>query len=127
MRYFFDNCISFRFAQMLCALDVDAVALKEKCPPNTSDVELFRILSGSDYIFVSEDRHQLTRIAEATELKAAGVSAIYFGPFWSKLGFWKQAEFLVRKWPLIDATQRGLDKGTIVELKQNGKSIPVNP
>jgi len=127
VRYFFDNCISYRLAHMLRALGVDVVALKEHCPANTPDTDLFKILSGSDFVFVSEDRKQLTRIAEASELKSAGISAIYFGPFWSKMGFWKQAEFLVRRWELIDGAQKGLAKGTIVELKQNGKAIPVNP
>jgi hypothetical protein len=125
VKYFLDNCISFRFAEMLRALGVDACALKEQCQQNISDIELFQYLADKDYVFLSEDRKQLTRIAEATELRAAGISAIYFGPFWNKLAFWGQAAFLVKHWSTIDSVQRGLAKGSIVELKQNGKSIPM--
>jgi hypothetical protein len=110
---------------MLRALDVDIVALQEKCLPNISDIDLFQFLGGSDYVFVSEDRKQLTRIAEATELRKAGISAIYFGPFWSKLALWGQAEYIIRRWQTIDSVQRGLAKGTVIELTQKGKAIPI--
>jgi hypothetical protein len=108
---------------MLRALGVNIDALQEKCPPSISDVALFQYLAGSDYVFISEDRRQLTRIAEASQLRSAGISAMYFGPFWSGLRFWKQAEYLVRHWETFDALQRGLVAGTILELKQNGKSM----
>ena len=85
------------------------------------DPDLFQFLAGSDYVFISEVRRQLTRIAEATALRAAGISAMYFGPFWSKLGFWKQAEYLVKHWARFDGAFRVLDKGSIMEAKLNGK------
>lgn len=125
MRYFLDNCISFRFAEMLRALQVDVVALREELPQQATDAEIFRHLAGSDRVFVSGNRSQLTRICEAGELKAAGISAIYFAPFWGKLGFWGQAAWLVRQWNRIDDVQRGLARGTIVEIKQNGKSVRI--
>lgn len=83
---------------MLTALGVGMVALRDRFPPDTDDVDFLRALGGSDYVLVSLDRRQLTRIAEASALRAAGISAMYFGPFYSDLGFWKQAEYLVRFW-----------------------------
>jgi len=121
VRYFLDHCISFRYAGMLRALEVDIVALQEKCPANIKDVDLFKFLKGSEYVFISEDRRQLTRIAEATELRAAGISAIYFGPYWSGLGFWKQAEYLIKHWSSFESVHKGLAMGSITEAKQNGK------
>jgi hypothetical protein len=110
---------------MLRALDVDIVALREELDQKATDRDIFKHLAGSDRVFVSEDQRQLTRICEAGELKAAGISAIYFAPFWGKLGFWAQAAWLVRRWPTIDDVQRGLARGTIMEIKQNGKSLPI--
>lgn len=110
---------------MLRALQVDVVALREELPQKATDREIFEYLAGSDRILVSGDRRQVTRMCEAGELKAAGISAIYFAPFWSKLGFWGQAAWLVRRWERIDDVQRGLARGTIVEIKQNGKSLPI--
>lgn len=121
MQYFLDNCISPKFAPMLGALDVRIVALRDAIAHNTPDIELFEFLAGSDYVFVSQDRAQLTRIAEAHALRAAGISALYFGPFWSGLGFWKQAEYLVKHWQKFHAVLSGLAPGSIVEAKQNGK------
>jgi hypothetical protein len=108
---------------MLRALDVDIVALSEKFEAATPDIEIFNHLSGSDYVFISQDRRQLTRIAESTALRAAKISAMYFGPFWSRLGFWKQAEYIVKFWPAWDAALQILAPGTIVEAKQRGKLV----
>lgn len=125
MRYFFDNCLSFRYAEMLRALNVDVVAMRDELPTNSKDTDIFKYLAGTDRIFVSLDRKQLTRICEAHELKIAGINAIYFGPFWGKKQFWDQAAWLVRRWEKIDLTQQGLAKGTVVELKENGNSMPI--
>jgi hypothetical protein len=111
---------------MLRALGVDIVALREELDAATSDVEIFRYLKDSDRIFVSEDRKQLTRICEASELKAAGINAMYFAPFWNRLGFWKQAAWLVTRWPTIEGVQKGIARGGVVfELTQRGKLLPI--
>ena len=125
MRYFLDNCLSFRYAGMLRALDVEAFALREELAENASDVEVFRYLRGRDLVFVTADRKQLVRVAEAAELKAAGISAMYFSRFWGAYNLWQQAAWLVSRWPRIDSVQQGVVKGTILELKQNGKSVVI--
>jgi hypothetical protein len=103
LKYFFDNCISPRIVQMLRAMDVDAVPLRDEFPVNISDVELFARLSGLDMVFVGQDTHQRTRENEAAALSQAGVTAIYFGPFYSKLGRWGQAIWVLSRWQGIDA------------------------
>ena len=111
---------------MLRALDVDIVALREELDQQTSDTGIFKHLAASHRVFVSEDRRQLTRMCEVAELRAAGVNAIYFAPFWGRLGFWGQAEWLVKRWRIIDDVQRGLEnRGIVVEISQKGKSRPV--
>ena len=106
---------------MLSALGVDAVALRDEFPEDTKDVPLFQALSGRDLVFVSEDRSQLTRIAEARELKKAGITAIYFEPFWNKLQLWPQAAWLVKHWPPIDSFASIVERGTCASVKARGK------
>jgi hypothetical protein len=120
VNYFFDNCISFRFARMLSALDVDAVALRDEFEQGIDDPELFARLAGRELVFVTTDRHQTTRRQEAEALKDCGVPAIFFGPFWARMQFWDQAAWLVTKWPEIDAFCASVAAGTCAEVKQNG-------
>ena len=122
MKYFFDNCISFRYVDMLKALEVDAVHLTSQFAPNIEDIALFTELKGSQLVFISADTSQTTREREARALKEMGVTVLYFGPFWSNLDFWPQAVWLLTKWPLIDGFARGADKGTIAEIKQKGRA-----
>ena len=67
MKYFFDNCISPKFATMLCAPEVDAVALREQFPVDIKDVQLFQNLHGQQIVFISTDTSQLTRENECCE------------------------------------------------------------
>lgn len=124
MKYFFDNCISYKLANMLAAIDVEATSLREHFAESIKDVALFEKLTGSDAVFVSCDLSQTTRTLEAKALKKCGVTAIYFGPFWGKLLFWQQAVWLIGKWPRIDGFASGIAPGTFAEIKQNGKAVP---
>jgi hypothetical protein len=107
VKYFFDNSISYRLADMLKALSVDAVALREQHPQNIKDIPLFNELRGSDMVYIAADRRQRTRLAEARALKEAGVTCLFMGPFWDNMGLWAQAAWLVAKWPKIDGFVSG--------------------
>jgi hypothetical protein len=111
---------------MLTALGVDAVAQRDELPENTRDVALFAFLAGSDFVFISQDKRQLTRIAEARELKNAGISAIYFEPFWNRLQFWDQATWLVKHWRTISQFSEAVERGTVGAIKQRGKIHVIN-
>jgi hypothetical protein len=98
VKYFFDNCISYRYARMLAALEeFEVVALRDKYALDIDDVELFRELSGSGYVFVTCDDRQKTREGEAKALQAAGLTALWFGRFWSKKQFWDQAKWIITR------------------------------
>ena len=60
MKFFFDNCLSYRFARMLAALE-EVVALRDRYSQDIDDIELFQTLSGTDYVFVTCDDRQKTR------------------------------------------------------------------
>ena len=124
MKYFFDNCISYRYVDMLRALEVDAVALKSTFDDRIKDVPLFEALQGSNVVYISGDTSQTTRVQEARALKEAGITALFLGRSWAKKSFWQQAVWLVTKWPLIDGFARGAAKGTCAEVKENGRAMP---
>ena len=124
MKYFFDNNVSYRYADMLKALEVDVVALRESFSESIEDVKLFEELKGSNHVFVSGDTSQTTRRMEAKALKETGMSALFFCPWWAKKKFWDQATWLITKWPIIDGYVRGVARGTCAELRENGRAMP---
>jgi hypothetical protein len=74
-------------------------------------------------VVVSTNTSQLTREHEARALKQAGVSALYFGPFFERMKLWPQATWLVTKWPKIRGFAEGVILGTVAEIKQNGSAL----
>ena len=124
MTYFLDNNICFRYADMLKALLVDIVALREVFPQDIKDPDLLTALKGTDYVFISSEKRMKQKPIEARLLRETGVTALFLGPFWSRLGFWQQAIWLVRKWELIDAFARSARKGTLADIQQNGRLRP---
>lgn len=127
MKYFFDNCISHRYARMLAAIvEYEVVALIEKFPPDVPDAVFLPQLRHEGFVYVTTDRHQKSREREARAIKEANITALWFGPFWSRMGFWDQAAWIITRWPKIDGYVRGVATGTCAEVKQNGTSQPFN-
>ncbi|MEX2187271.1 MAG: DUF5615 family PIN-like protein [Pirellulales bacterium] len=124
MKYFFDNCLSYRFAAMLRALDVDAVALRDRFPAETKDVDVFRELRDSGYVFITTDARQATRDYEAKALKESGITALFFGKFWSRRTLWQQAVWLISRWERIDHFASSVQVGTCADIRENGKARP---
>jgi hypothetical protein len=106
---------------MLRALDVDVIALRDEFPENISDIELLGRLKDTGYVFITADRRQQTRRQEARAIVDAGLTAIFFGPFWSKMRMWPAAAWLVNKWDAIDSFARNAKVGTCAEFNHNGK------
>jgi len=121
VKYFLDNCICYKYAGMLRAIDVEIVALREHFPENIADVELLAKLKDSGYVFITADRRQQTRRQEARAIVDAGLTAVFFGPFWSKMKMWPAAAWLVNKWDAIDSFARNAKVGTCAEFNHNGK------
>ena len=123
MKYILDNDISYKFARMLAALDIDIEAIRDEFPPNTKDPVFLEKFKGRDMVFVSVNTKQRTNPIEGKLLKQANVTALYLGPFWSKMQFWAQAEWLIMRWPMIHGFANGAARGTCAEIKRNGKSM----
>ncbi len=124
MTYLFDNNISYNFAEMLRALDVDVRALREVFDQHIKDPDLLRELKHSNYVLVTAEKHMKHRVIEAELLKESGITALFIGRFWGKLGFWRQATWMVQRWPMIHGFASNVNKGTFATVQQNGKSTP---
>lgn len=108
---------------MLRALGVEIVALREEFPQDMSDIALFQELNGRKLAFISTDTNQRTRVQEARALRSAGVTSLFFAPFFQKLQFWDQAAWVVRRWPDIDRFATSMELGVCAEIKQNGNAM----
>jgi hypothetical protein len=85
---------------------------------------LFTALRGSGVVFITADTSQSTRLREATALREAGITALFLGKFWSKMGFWDQAIWVLRKWERIEGYTSNVTPGICAEIKQNGAARP---
>jgi predicted nuclease of predicted toxin-antitoxin system len=121
--YLLDNDISFRFAQMLAALGVDVVAVREveDLGEGAPDVGILQWLKGRERVFVTADKHIRSRPAEIAALSASGVTALFLERFWAKLDFWQQAAWLVGRWPQIDQFASSASPGTCATIQQRGR------
>jgi hypothetical protein len=123
VKYFFDNCISFRFAGMLSALDKEVTSLRDEFAESVQDREFIAALQGSHDVYITYDHKQKTREAEAAAIKDSGVTALLLGPFWGNLVFWDQAKWLINKWERIEDFAGSVVPGTCAEIKQNGRAL----
>ncbi|MDZ4684402.1 MAG: hypothetical protein SH850_04880 [Planctomycetaceae bacterium] len=123
MKYLFDNDISPRFAQMLRALEIDVVALREIMPADTKDADFLGDLKRrhSIDVFISNNSAQRTNRIEAALLKSSGVTALYFNPFWGSLRLWGQAKWLINHWEKIEGFVRGAAPGTCADIQARGR------
>ncbi|MBI1903263.1 MAG: hypothetical protein HYS13_19350 [Planctomycetia bacterium] len=128
MKYFFDNCVSYKYALMLRALDVDATPLRGIFAQDAADAQFLAELQHRGFeVYISCDLKQRTRPVEAVALANAGITALYFAPFWDKMRFWLQAAWLTARWERIDAFAMGAARGTCAEIKHNGRAAPFHP
>ena len=107
---------------MLRALDVEVYPVREPLSADATDEAILAFLKEHPYVWISADRKQTTRPTQAALLRAAKTTALYLGPFWSKLFGWDQAVWMIRRWQLIEGFVKGTAAGTVAEIKQNGRS-----
>jgi hypothetical protein len=125
--YLLDNDISFRFAHMLAALGVEALAVRDVAAlgEDATDVQILQWLRESNRTFITADRHIRSRPAEIAALKESGVTALFLERFWAKLDFWQAAAWLVTRWPTIDAWVSAAQLGSCATVQQRGRIRPM--
>ena len=107
---------------MLRALGEETEALCERYPVDIEDTELFPSLAArKNLVFISSDKSQRTKPWEKKELKKAGLTVLYLGPFFStRMKAWDQAVWLLTRWRKITAFAETVAAGTCADINQKG-------
>lgn len=126
MIYFFDNNFSPKHAEILKLLGVQAKTLRDEFGASIPDVDYLNRLRGTGWVLVTADRHILRRRFEREALRASGVTALFFEPFWLKLDIWAQVSWLTKRWPEIDQFVAGRVPGALIRVSQRGRLDMLN-
>jgi hypothetical protein len=102
LTYFLDNCISFRYAAMLNALEMGKVtSLREHYPENTKDPIWLPDLGANGWTLITVDHAQRRKPEERQAIVTSGALAFYLAKSFLSLVFEEQAWRLVKLWPEI--------------------------
>jgi hypothetical protein len=123
--YFFDNCLSIKYARMLQALDVAVIHLQEQFAANTPDEIWLPHLRDSGYVVVTSDRAIRKGSATALALKESGVTAIFLPKGFEEMRRWDQAVWLIRHWPNVEAYIAKAKTGALVQMTNGGSFTPI--
>ena len=123
--YFFDNCVSIKYARMIRALDVDVRHLRDLFDPDTPDEVWLPELRDSGYVVITTDRAIKTGSVTARALKASGVTAVFLPKGFERFDKWAQAQWLIKHWPTIEAYVAKTQTGALVQMTNSGSFTPV--
>jgi hypothetical protein len=126
LKYFIDNCLSYRFAPMLQSLDRgEVISLREHFPQDAADLIWIPELGRNGWTLLSVDHNQTRRPEERAALKKAGAIAFYLAKSFIALPFGEQAWRLVKFWPDIADAAEAAISGGCYHVKINGKIEPI--
>ena len=131
MRFFLDNTLPPRFAEVLNLLEGNdghaVVHLQSKFRVETKDIDWIKILaSEGNWIIVSGDIRISQNEFERKEWLNSGLTAFFFAKGWTAIKLWDQAWRLVKWWPAIVEQAERIQPGAgfIVPLKST-KLVPL--
>ncbi|MGO8915286.1 MAG: hypothetical protein ACLQJR_05210 [Stellaceae bacterium] len=107
MKFFFDNCVSHRFAESIHALaDHDghsAVALRKMFAPETADAAWIEDLAraAEEWTIITMDTGEPAHPYRVSTLAANKLRVFVLLRSWTRHSFWLQAQRLVQWWPVI--------------------------
>lgn len=105
MNFFFDNCISYRIARAIDALDErnTIVPLRDKFDPKIKDPDWIRQLAADDqdWVIVSGDPAITRGRHEREAWLESGLTAFFWEPRWLKIKLWQQATLMLKWWPKL--------------------------
>jgi hypothetical protein len=122
VRFFLDNTLPPRFAEVLQLLDEgnEIVHLRSRFPPETKDVDwIRRLASEGDWVIISGDIRISQNEFERREWLNSGLTAFFFAKGWTSIKLWDQAWRLIKWWPAIveQAEKIRAGAGFVVPLK----------
>jgi len=127
--YFLDNCISYRYAAMLHALEMGEVtSLRAHYKEDAKDPVWLPDLGTNGWTLISVDHAQRRKPEERQAIIASGAMAFYLAKSFLSLMFDEQAWRLVKLWPEITQTaqkSRGNGKCFLVPMRGGIEPIPL--
>ncbi|HVT10941.1 MAG TPA: hypothetical protein VHE55_01635 [Fimbriimonadaceae bacterium] len=103
--FFFDNDISPRIVEALKKLvnpnDADLIALRERFPQNTKDVDWIPDAGKNDWVVISRDFNQRRRDSEHAALRLHKVRALYIRQSGNPAELYADAARIIKNWPKI--------------------------
>jgi len=126
VRFFLDNTLPPRFAEVLQVLEGDdaneVVHLRTKFAPDTEDVDWITALGAEGgWVIVSGDIRISQNQFERRAWLNSGLTAFFFAKGWTTISLWDQAWRLIKWWPAIveQAARIRPGAGFIVPLKSS--------
>jgi hypothetical protein len=123
----FDHNISFRIAHAFRELFGDqhtVVALTDKFPNNTPDVDWIKQLSQEgQWVVISGDRRITRNMAEYNAFRSSRLIGFFLSKGLGKAPVIKQAERLLVLWPGIEAISAQVGPGAVFELQMKSSRI----
>ena len=121
MTFFFDNTFPRQIPAILRLMDVDAIHLSERYPPETKDVLWLPEASRHGWTVITGDQNIRTRPAERLALEQANLITFFAYKGFTKQGRWEQVIWIVRHWRAIEAQAGKSQRGVSYEVNINGK------
>jgi hypothetical protein len=122
--YFFDNCLSYRYAAMLRALDVEAKALREEFEESAPDEEWIPVVGQRGWVLLTGDRNIRWKPHQREILEKAKVTTFFMVKGYDNLGRWEQAAHFLKAWPNIMQMAEKKQIGRCYLVQMNGKAEP---
>lgn len=120
MKALFDHNLPPRLARCLQALMGDGheiVALRDKFPPNITDIDLITQLSReSGWVFISGDRRITRNKAEKNVFRSSNVIGMFLSAGLYKANIYIKAQRLIALWPAIEKVAATVNGGAMFEL-----------
>jgi hypothetical protein len=132
VRFFLDNCISYRLAPALTVLSEleghQIIALREKFPEDAADENWLLALSQErEWVVISGDARIYRNVQRRKVWTQARLTTFFWQPAWNKANYWEKAWLMVRWWPDITRTASIFERGSGFSVPRsiNGKLKPI--
>jgi hypothetical protein len=117
----FDNNLSPKIVDTLCALGATAVHLRSLFPADTDDVDWIPKVAADGWVVVTVDHCIRTRPHEREVWRKSGVCIFFLPKGVLKMRLFEQASWIVGAWEMIQTTAASARPGQGFLVQQNKK------
>jgi len=125
VKIFFDNTIPVRIARGLegfAAPDHQVIHFRDRFSADAADaVWMGELAAQQDWVIVTCDVRLGRNPLETEAWKAVGHCVFFLKPGWLRLGFWEQAQQLVKCFPRLIESAQGAQGASMFAVSASGK------